>query len=75
MTKRHFVVTLHCHMTEIGEDGREALAHSEQKGGHPPLGSGVLPSPRIHVWASSPDRAMEQVEARLHNLCGGHEPR
>ncbi len=71
--KRHFVVTLHCHMTEIREDGKEVLARSVQ--GHPPMGKGVLPSPRIHVWASNHDRAMEQVEERLQRMCGGSEPR
>lgn len=73
MKKRHFVVGLHCHMTEIGDDGKEMLAHSEEEAGHPPLGKGVLPSPRIDVWASSPDQAMDQVAERLQRMCGDHE--
>lgn len=66
---RHFVLVLHSHMLEIQADGSEGLAASEDFAGFP------LAAPRIHVWARSPDSAVEKIEERLNILVGDKEHR
>lgn len=66
---RHFVLVLHSHMLEIQADGSEGPASSEDFAGFP------LDSPRIHVWARSPDSAVKKIEERLNILVGDKEHR
>lgn len=66
---RHFVLVLHSHMLEIRADGSEGPAPSEDFEGFP------LAAPRIHVWARTPDGAVEKIEERLSILIGDKECR
>lgn len=57
---RHFVLVLHSHMMEIQKDGTEGLARSESHA--------ALESPRIHVWARSPDSAVAKLGELMNRL-------
>lgn len=65
MTPRHFVLVLHSHLLEVGEDGREGLAREEV--------GGPIEAPRIHVWARTPLDAAQKLEERLDRLLGDKE--
>lgn len=62
MSPRHFVLVLHSHLLEVGEDGREGFARAET--------DGPIDAPRIHVWACTPADAMRKLEERLDRLLG-----
>jgi len=63
--KRHFVLHLHSHLTEITEDATDWS--------YIPFTADVQ-SPRIHVWARTPMDAISKIEDKLGRLVGDEEP-